>query len=127
MPSGMDYNFPVQRGVVSATTTAVYFASVTDVPAPCRVTATLGSAAPAGLWLDAGAGQTRINGPLSAGDVVVIDSAAHTVTLNGVDALSRYNRAYPAWPMVRPGASQLTLAPASSVEVSWRPRLMGLI
>lgn len=54
--------------------------------------------------------QVTITGTLNAGDVVLINCAAASVTINGSDAYSRLEYTTPAWLELLPGTNVLTVA-----------------
>lgn len=121
----IDWRFQVVLGVPGATTTVLYVDGQTEVPAPPVLTVTLGSNA-SSLTISDGTHTTTITDTLLAGDVIVIDSAAHTVTKNGANALPKFDRSGD-WPMVYPGASVLTFSQGVAASISWRPRYMGML
>lgn len=123
--STIDWDFKVDIGVPVANTTYLSFESTTEVPTPATVTAVI-SASIDELLITSGGKLTRIIGPLMINDIVVIDSEAHTVTVNGQSAQSKFDRAH-EWPLVYPGTQDIVVTPSVGLSVAWKPRLMGLI
>lgn len=114
--------------------------SSTDVVTPAKITATLAVAAadiefsrpsttkiiPGMSPITYGGCTTRITGPFSVGDVVVVDSQNHTVTVNGVNRLSWFDRDKDWFTLVE-GANRISSTRLAVLEVEWTPRLMGLL
>ena len=63
---------------------------------------------------------------VTAGDAVVVDSYARTVTLNGVSAYGDMDIAS-VWPVLAPGANTVTFSQGVAGTVSWAERTIGLI
>lgn len=121
----IDWAHRFELGDEAASTTSVLLTPDTDVPCPPKVTITLGSSA-SSLALSDGVRTCTITGAMDASDVVVIDSAARTVTVDGVNRIAWFDRDGD-WPMIDPATPSLSVDVASVLAVEWRPRLMGLI
>ena len=63
----------------------------------------------------------------TSGDVVVVDSAARTATLNGVNLLGSLDLDDASWPEFEPGTNTISTDISARIVVSWSPRLMGLL
>lgn len=68
----------------------------------------------------------KVTGALVQGDVVVIDSEHFTVTVNGVNRLSWWERSS-EWPVLQPGPNMIVCSRPAVVSLVWSPLLMGLI
>lgn len=123
--TNFDLKFKVYGQLPDGGTGTVTFSADTDVIADCVVTCTMITPASSLVVFD-GVRTTTITGALNINDVVVIDSAARTVTVNGVNRIAWFNR-LGDWPRVTPGTNTFTITPAAATSISWQPRLMGLI
>lgn len=63
----------------------------------------------------------------SSGDVVIVDSAARTATLDGVNILGSLDLDDASWPEFEPGTNLISTSISARIVVSWSPRLMGLL
>lgn len=123
--AGKDLAFKVYTQAKIGVATLVLDEFNTDVPVPAIVTCyILGSAA--SLKVSDGTNVTTITHAFLAGDVVVIDSKEHAVTINGVDALADFDR-LGNWPMLGPGVNTLEFDPNVTVVITAYPAFMGLI
>jgi len=99
--------------------------SRSDVTCPPAITLELASSA-SDVSVALNGLTATVTGALSAGDVVVIDSAHWAVTVNGTDRLAWFDRAG-KWPMLEPGPNLLSSSELARIAVVWKPRLMGLV
>lgn len=119
-------SFPLGFDVMnSPTSNSIVVESGGDVASLPLIIATLETSVSSLSVLVAGR-TTTIVGALSAGDVVAIDSAAKTVTVNGVNRLSWFDREG-RWPVLLPGLNEVSTDVLSRIVVSWAPRVMGLL
>jgi len=99
--------------------------SLSEVICDCRVTAQLN--VPASLFTITINGRvTRVEGELSIGDIIVIDSATSTVTVNGVNRLSWFNKASD-FPQLDAGFNYVDIDQYARLTLEWTPRLLGLV
>ena len=104
-------------GVTSATVT-----NEGDLCVEPRITLTAASTAT--LTLTHNQGAFRVD--VTAGDVVVIDSAARSITIDGTSALSAFDRTS-VWPVLCPGVNNLTFSQAVVVSIGWAALDVGLL
>lgn len=114
-------------GVAQAATTltSTEIASLSDVDCPAVFTIGVGSPASA-VTLSDGTRTATLTGAFSANDVVVIDTDNHTVTVNGTNRIAWFDTSG-GWPILGRGNTTLSLTPASSLSVQWRPRYLGIL
>jgi hypothetical protein len=102
--------------------------SESEVAVPVRMTVTL-PADTNGVTLRTANGITVVSTAMTTGQVLVVDSEEHTVTLNGTDALSAFSESY-EWPKLGAGESGVVaytaLGVSCSVVLEWTPKRLGL-
>ena len=122
---GLEYphEYPYEYGSYDADDT-IEFRSRTEVNAEPTISFTSGVVA-SSLTLTLNE-TIVIDTAIAIGDVVVVDSAARTVTINGVNSLEAITE-QSEWPVVVPGNNVLVSSELGMLTVSYAPRLVGLL
>lgn len=123
--TSIDWQHRIVTQAESASTTEVRLVSTTELPAYPKVTVTLAANASA-LTISDGVRTATITGAMTAGDVVILDSDALTLTVNGTDRIAWFDRDG-EFPVITPDTAVITTSVAGTIAVEWYPRLMGLI
>lgn len=123
--TGDDLYFKVLTNLLVDNLSSVTFDADTDVP--CAPVITLEAQSISANVVIAGTGWTcTITGPFAIGDDIVIDSDAHTVSLNGTVDMDMFLRTGD-WPELSPGENTITVTPTATTAITWKPRRMGLL
>ena len=117
------YEYPYKYEGVD-TADRIDFWSRTEVPAEPVITFTASLVA-ASLTLTI-TEAIVIDTAIADGDVVVVDSANRTVTINGVNSLEHITESS-EWPTVVPGNNTVSSSSMGLISVTYEPRLVGLL
>lgn len=121
----IDWQHRITKQVEAASTTEVQLTSTTELPAYPKVTVTLAANA-SSLTISDGVRTATITGAMTAGDVVVLDCDALTLTVNGTDRIAWFDRDGD-FPVINPDTSSITMSVPGTIAVEWYPRVMGLV
>jgi hypothetical protein len=123
------YAYPEGSLQTATLNAAGTIASLADVDCAPKFTITLAGSA-TGLIITTPGCTTTLTGSLVASDVVVVDSATCTVTVNNVNSISWFDRSG-RFPRLTAGDNAVSVKDSANADipavVTWHPRVMGLI